>query len=518
MTKELYISVAEDKVRIALQENGVLLEIHEEPISIKFKVGDIFLGKVKKIANHLNATFVDIGYQKDAFLHYQDLGVHFKSFQKYTQLVGAKKKSTHLLKDFPFENPISKLGTINQIIKSGDSVMVQVTKEPISTKGPRITSEISIAGRYVVLVPFSNQIAVSQKIENEEERNRLKNIVSELKPIGFGVIIRTVAEEKNAIDIQDDIADLIDKWQKIFVQIQQNAKPPIILLNELDRASSILRDTFNGDFSKVLCDDKILTEEIKEYIKVISPEKIKVVKYYNNPQPLMEKYGVERQIKQMFGKTVNIGKGAYLIIEHTEALHVIDVNSGSIKAKENSQEKNAFDINVMAAKEIAKQLRLRDMGGIIVVDFIDMKDKDHRKSLFDLLKQEMSIDKAKHKILPPSSFGLIQITRQRVRPEMSFVTNEENPNEGNKVEAPILIINAIETEIKNISKTHPKQKIYLHAHPFVISYLKLGLLSIQRKWIIKHKIWLEMKPRDSFKYLEYQILDKRKNILNSHSN
>ena len=518
MAKELYISVVENKVRIALQEDGVLLEIHEEIIATKFKVGDIYLGKVKKIAPNLNAAFVDIGYNKDGFLHYHDLGAQFNSFQKYVHLVKSGKKTNHFLKNFPFEKAIEKTGLINQTVKSGDTIMVQISKEPISTKGPRITAEISIAGRFVVLVPFSNQVSISLKIEEEEERNRLKSLVQELKPAGFGVIIRTVAENKHATDLQEDLLDLVEKWSKIFGKIQSNEKMPTVLLNELDKTSSILRDSFNGDYSKVLCDDKNLTEEIKEYIKVIAPEKLKVLKYYNNSQPLMEQYGVERQIKQLFGKTVNIGKGAYLIIEHTEALHVIDVNSGSTKTKQNSQEINAFEINSIAAKEIARQLRLRDMGGIIVVDFIDMKDKQHRKDLYDLLKAEMSTDKAKHKILPPSQFGLIQITRQRVRPEISYTTIEDNPNEGNKVQAPILIVNAIESEIKTLSKTHSKQKLYLHAHPFVIAYLKLGLFSLQLKWMFKYKIWLALRTRDSYKYLEYRFQDKNKKTLSSYSN
>ncbi len=518
MAKELYISVIDNKVRIALQEDGILLEIHEEPIAIKFKVGDIFIGRVKKMAPNLNAAFVDIGYKKDAFLHHQDLGSQINSLQKYTDLVRTKKINTHHLKNFQFEKSISKTGTINQVLKSGDAIIVQVSKEPISTKGPRITSEISIAGRYLVLVPFSNQVAVSQKIEKEEEKDRLKQAVRELKPEGFGVIIRTVAENKNIADLQEDLTDLLDKWQNIFTQIQKEPKIPSILLNELNRSSSILRDTFNGDFSKVLCDDKELTEEIREYIKIIAPDKLKVLKYYNSPQPIMENFGVERQIKQLFGKTVNIKKGAYLVIEHTEALHVIDVNSGSVKAKENSQEQNAFDINVMAAKEIARQLRLRDMGGIIVIDFIDMKDKVHRNDLFELLKAEMATDKARHKILPPSKFGLIQVTRQRVRPEITYTTNEENPNEGNKVEAPILLINEIEAEIKTLSTSHNKQKIYLHAHPFLIAYLKLGLFSLQRTWIFKYRIWLQLRSRDSYRYLEYHFLDKNKKTLSSRSN
>ncbi len=518
MTKKLYISSEDSKVKIALVENDLLVQIHEESISDEFKVGDIYFGKIKKIAPSLNAAFVDIGYKKDAFLHYLDLGSKVNSLKKYTSEVKNNQRDSHLLKGFFLEKSIDKTGTINQIIKSGDVLMVQVTKEPISTKGPRITSEISIPGRYIVLVPFSNQVSVSQKIKEEEERNRLKTLVQKIKPEGFGVIIRTVAEGRNSVEIQEDLNDLIDKWKKIFFQIKEERNVPFMLLNELDKTSSILRDTLNGDFSKIICDNKEITEEIKDYIKIIAPEKQKILKHYDGSLPILENFGVERQIKQSFGKIVNITKGAYLIIEHTEALHVIDVNSGSNKAKDFSQEKNAFEINLLAAKEIARQLKLRDMGGIIVVDFIDMKDKTNRNDLYELLKSEMATDKAKHKILPPSKFGLIQITRQRVRPETVYDTYEENPNGGQKIQAPILIIKNIEYELKSLTETKNNKVLNIHAHPFLIAFLKSGFLSQRIKWMIDYKVILKLTARDSFKYLAYQIKDNKAKLLSKHSN
>lgn len=519
MNKELVVSSGEEYLKIALLEDGRLMELHQENVDLNFAVGDMYLGKVKKLAPSLNAAFVDIGYSKDAFLHYHDLGPQVKSLLTYTNLVASGKfKSAHL-KSFRKEEPIQKDGTMDQVLSPGDSVVIQITKEPINTKGPRITSEISIAGRYLILNPFSSKVSVSQKIKNKSERDRLVALVESIKPEGFGIIIRTVAEGKKVAELHADLNYLFNKWNQVFKNIQKR-KAPTKLLNEMDRASAVLRDNFNEDFVKISVDDEELAEDLREYLNVIAPEKANIIKVIQNDEvPLFEKNGIERQIKFSFGKNVTIpqSKGAYLVIEHTEALHVIDVNSGNISRNSNNQEETALAVNKVAATEIARQLRLRDMGGIIVVDFIDMTNQNNKKLLYEHLKNEMLKDKAKHKILPPSKFGLIQITRQRVRPELNIITTEENPNPvQDQVEAPILVINKMEHVLKNIMENKGKKinDISLHVHPFVAAYLTKGIPSIRQKWYLKYKKWIRIVPRDSYKYLQFNFLNKNNTLYN----
>lgn len=521
MNKELVVSSGQDFVQIAMLEDGRLMELHHENVDLNFAVGDMYLGKVKKLAPSLNAAFVDIGYSKDAFLHYHDLGPNVRSLITYTNLVSSGKFKSANLKSFRKEEMIKKDGTIDKVVSAGDSIVIQITKEPIHTKGPRITSEISIAGRYLILSPFSDKVSVSQKIKSKTERDRLVALVESIKPEGFGIIIRTVAEGKKVAELHADLNYLINKWQVVFKNIQKKVVPTK-LLNEMDRASAILRDTFNEDFVKITVDDESLAEDMKEYLNVIAPGKSDIVKITPSGDiPLFEKLGIERQIKFSFGKNVTIpqSKGAYLVIEHTEALHVIDVNSGNISRSSSNQEETALAVNKIAATEIARQLRLRDMGGIIVVDFIDMTNNENKRDLYEHLKAEMQKDKAKHKILPPSKFGLIQITRQRVRPELNIITTEENPNADEKVEAPIILIGRIEQVLRNIMETKGKKlnEISLHVHPFVAAYLTKGIPSIRQKWYVKYKKWIKIVPRDSYKYLQFNFLNKN-NTLHNESN
>jgi len=519
MNKELVVSADEELVKIAMLEDGRLMELHQENVDQNFAVGDMYLGKVKKLAPSLNAAFVDIGYSKDAFLHYHDLGPNVKSLLTYTQLVSSHKFKSSNLKSFRKEEMINKDGTIDQVIAPGDSIVIQITKEPIHTKGPRITSEISIAGRYLILNPFSDKVSVSQKIKDKAERDRLVALVESIKPEGFGIIIRTVAEEKKVAELHADLNYLLNKWNQVFKNIQKR-KAPTKLLNEMDRASAILRDNFNEDFVKITVDDEALAEDMKEYLNVIAPDKTNLIKVLPTEEvPLFERLGIERQIKFSFGKNVTIpqSKGAYLVIEHTEALHVIDVNSGNISRNSNNQEETALSVNKIAATEIARQLRLRDMGGIIVVDFIDMTSNNNKKELYDHFKAEMQKDRAKHKILPPSKFGLIQITRQRVRPEVNISTTEVNPNlPQEEVEAPILLIEKMEQVLRNISDNKKKKTsdISLHVHPFVAAYLTKGIPSIRQKWYIKYKKWVKIVPRDSYKYLQFNFLNKNNTLYN----
>ncbi len=514
MNKELIIRSSSDNVDFALLKDGKLVELQKDEDNNKFSVGDIFIAKIRKTVHGLNAAFVNVGYEKDAFLHYHDLGPQLQSLLKFTKRVSTGKLKDYSLKDFPFEQDIEKDGKIADVLKSNQSILVQIVKEPISTKGPRLSSELSIAGRYIVLVPFSDRISISQKINSKEEKDRLKRLVKSIKPKGFGVIVRTVAEGKKVAELDRDLQNLLGRWTAMCKKLHK-ANHPSNVLSEMNKASSIIRDIFNDTFTSIVVDDESLYIQIKDYVQEIAPKKESIVKLYQSQVPIFEKYGIERQIKTSFGKTVSMAKGAYLIIEHTEALHVIDVNSGNRSNKAKNQEDTAFEVNLIAASEVARQLRLRDMGGIIVVDFIDLSNVENRKKLYNHLKDEMSDDRAKHKILPPSKFGLIQITRQRVRPEMSIKTREVDPSstDGNEVEAPIVLVQKITYELEQLFKKDYK-KITLNTHPFIAAFLTKGFPSIRSKWFFEHKKWVKIIPRDAYTYLEYHFFDKNGNEIN----
>jgi len=505
---ELFIRSSSQSVDFALLKDGKLIELHKEEDDNKFSVGDVFIAKTRKIVPGLNASFVNVGYEKDAFLHYHDLGPKITSLLKFVKSVSTGKLKDYSLKNFPFEKDIDKNGGINHVLKSNQSTLVQIVKEPISTKGPRISSELSIAGRYIVLVPFSDRVSISQKIESKEEKDRLKRLLTSIKPKGFGVIIRTVAQGKKVAELDRDLQNLMDRWNAMCKKLR-GAHLPSKVLSELDRGASIIRDVFNDSFSSIYIDDETLYLQIKDYVQSIAPDKENIVKYYDSKTPLFEKYGIERQIKTAFGRTVSGSKGTYLVIEHTEALHVIDVNSGNRSNKSNNQEETALEVNLIAASEVARQLRLRDMGGIIVIDFIDMAVAANRKKLFDHMRSEMNDDRAKHKILPPSKFGLIQITRQRVRPEMNIKTREENPNIGDtsEIEAPIVLVNKMNDELKTLINKDYK-KITLNTHPFIAAFLTKGFPSVRTKWFMEHKKWVTIQPRDAYTYLEYHFVDQ----------
>ena len=510
MKTELIIRSSSSDIDFALLRDGRLIELNKETNDNKFSVGDIFIAKIGKVLSGLNAAFVNVGYPKDGFLHYHDLGAQVNSLSKFLKKVSTGKYKEFTLKNFGFEKDIHKDGNINDVLKTGQNTLVQIVKEPISTKGPRISSELSIAGRFLVLVPFSNRVSVSQKIADPKEKERLKRLAQSIKPKGFGVILRTVAQDKKVAELDRDLQNSLDRWKAMCKSIA-NTNTPTKILSELNRASSILRDVMNDSFTNIITNDETLVVEIKDYLQEIYPEKVNIVHQHKSKTPIFEKYGIERQIKTSFGKTVSMSKGAYLVIEHTEALHVIDVNSGNRSNKANSQEDTALEVNMIAAKEIARQLQLRDMGGIIVVDFIDMQSAENRQKLYQYMKDEMSFDRTKHKILPPSKFGLVQITRQRVRPELEIKTREPNPNINGEVEAPIILIDKIEIELERIiSSGKNYKKITLNAHPFVAAYLTQGVSSIRFKWFIKYKKWIDILPRDAYQYLQYKFYKKSK--------
>ena len=502
-------------VDFALLKDGKLIELSSEEQSNQFSVGDIFIAKVKKTLSGLNAAFVNVGHPKDGFLHYHDLGSKYKSLSKFIKQVKNKKTKEYELKNFDFEKEIDKNGVISEIVTPKQPILVQIIKEPISSKGPRLTSEISLAGRYMVLMPFSNKISISQKIRDPEEKKRLKNIVQEIKPKNFGVIVRTVAKKKDLKSLENDLDQLLQRWKKLCSKLEQVNHYPSKVLSEISRSFTIIRDVFDDSFNAIQIDDALLSEQIKSYFQTIAPKKKSIVKMYNDHIPIFEKFGIEKQIKSSFGKTVTMQKGAYLVIEHTEALHVIDVNSGNRSNRQKNQEDTAMEVNMIAASEIARQLRLRDMGGIIVVDFIDLNLNENRKKLFAHLQEQMRGDRAKHKILPPSRFGLIQITRQRVRPETNIKTREPSPNRNGEIEAPIVLIDKINAELSRITKKahNKRQKVFLHLHPFIAAYILKGFPSIRLKWFFNYNKWIRIIPRDAYQYLEFRFYNKKRRRL-----
>jgi ribonuclease G len=510
VSKELIIDTSSSDVSIALLEDKKLVELNKEKSNPKFAVGDIYLGKVKKLMPGLNAAFVDVGYEKDAFLHYLDLGPQVRSLHRYLDSSVHRKGKIISFQKFKRERDIDKEGTISDVLVQGQLVMVQIAKEPISTKGPRLTSEISIAGRNLVLMPFHDKVSVSQKIQSVEERNRLKTLIQSIKPHNYGITVRTVAEGKKVKDLDTELKGLVRKWENAFDNLK-GIKPPFLFIGEINRTSAILRDILNVSFNSITVDDEVIFREIKEYISTIAPEKEKIVKLHKGEIPIFEHFGIEKQIKSSFGKTVSFKNGAYLIIEHTEALHVIDVNSGNRSKTVTNQESNAFETNLAAAEEIARQLRLRDMGGIIVIDFIDMQSSDHKQKINEKIKQAMENDRAKHSILPLSKFGLMQITRQRVRPEMHISTTEKCPtcNGSGEISPSILFVDKIENHINTLLEKEKYPVLVLKLHPYVAAFIKKGLMPISLRWRFRYKTRIKVIPISSYDFLEYHIFDTR---------
>jgi ribonuclease G len=509
VNKDLIIDVGDSDVSLALLEDKQLIELNKEKRNVKFSVGDIYLGKVKKIMPGLNAAFINVGYERDAFLHYLDLGAQFRTLNKYYLTALQKQGKVGPVHKFKPEPDIDKDGKITDVLVTGQTVLVQITKEPISTKGPRLASEISLAGRNLVLMPYSDKVSISSKIESVEEKSRLKALIQSIKPRNYGVIVRTVAEGKKVALLDAELKELVQKWESAFLTAKKEIKTPKLFIGEMNRTSTILRDMLNVTFNSIHINEPTLAEDIKTYIREIAPEKEKIVKFYKGTLPIFDYFGVNKQIKGLFGKTVSFKHGAYLIIEHTEALHVIDVNSGNRSRQGNNQESNALEVNLEAATEIARQLRLRDMGGIIVVDFIDMQTQENKQLLYDKVKEAMANDRTKHNILPLTKFGLMQITRQRVRPEMNITTNEKCPScQGTGETKPtILFTDELERGLSFIVDKIKTRKLILNVHPFVASYLKKGLFPIFRKWNLKYKLSIKVQAVTSYHMLEYHFYD-----------
>ena len=509
MTSEVIIHVKPKEISIALLEDKRLVEYQNEPRSANFSVGNIYIAKVKKLMPGLNACFVDVGYERDAFLHYLDLGTQFNSYAKYLKQVQSDRKRL-----YPFDKAtrlpeLQKDGSIQQTLSAGQEVLVQIVKEPISTKGPRLTGELSFAGRFLVLIPFGDKVSVSSKIKSGEERARLKQLIHSIKPKNCGVIVRTVAEGKRVAELDSELKILIQRWQNAIQKVQKTQQRPQLVYEETGRAVAMLRDLFNPTYENIYVNDDEICKEVKDYISLIAADKSDIVKKYTGKVPIFDNFNVTKQIKSGFGKTVNYAHGAYLIIEHTEAMHVVDVNSGNRSKNQNGQEATALDTNLGAADELARQLRLRDMGGIIVVDFIDMNLAEDRQMLYERMCKNMQKDRARHNILPLSKFGLMQITRQRVRPAMDVNVEEACPtcNGSGKIKSSILFTDQLEGKIDQLVNKIGIKKFYLHVHPYVAAFINKGAISMKWKWRIKYGWGVHIIPSQKLAYLQYEFYD-----------
>lgn len=512
MKSELIVDVGQKEISCALLEDSRLVSLQKESRNVSYAVGDLYLAKVHKLMPGLNAAFVKVGYEKDAFLHYLDLGPQYATYKKFLKAAFDDRRKVPQLSSFKREPDIPKQGAIADQLAAGDMLLVQIAKEPISTKGPRLTTELSFTGRYMILMPFAEKVSVSQKIKSAEEKVRLRQLIGSIKPKGFGVIVRTSAEGKKVAELNNEMRTLLSTWEESIRKMQQS-EPPALIYEEESRAVSMLRDIFNTSFENIWVNDAETFTQLQNYVSLIAPEKRDVVKLYAKDAPIFDSLGVTRQIKSGFGKTVSFKNGAYLIIEHTEALHVIDVNSGNRSKAGNDQETNALDVNLKAADEIARQLRLRDMGGIIVIDFIDMGKPEHRQQLYDHMRQIMANDRARHNILPLSKFGLMQITRQRVRPVLDIPTEEECPSCLGKgvIQPSLLFTDTLEQKIDWLVNHLETPKFKIFVHPFVDAYIKKGLISLYTRWRHKYGRKFKIVSDESLAYLQYRVIDDKNN-------
>lgn len=511
VNKELIITSTEDEIQLALLEDKQLVELHKEKKTDVFSVGDIYIGKVKKIMQGLNAAFIDVNDDKDGFIHYLDLGPQFHSVCKYLKLAMNGDPTAATLKNFAPEPIFGKNGNLNEAINVGQLLLVQVSKEPISTKGPKLTGDISLAGRYLVLTPFSEKISISQKIKGGEERNRLRRLMQSIKPEGFGVIVRTMAEGKSVSELDSDLRDLLNRWGQMTEKIKHISGPEKVL-SELSTSSATLRDALSDEFDSVFTDNEEVFNELKQYILSIAPDKVDLLHHYKLETPIFEQFGIQRDIRRAFGKIVTIRSGIYLYIEHTEAMHVIDVNSGNHIKTGDGQEDTALQVNIESAKEIARQLRLRDMGGIVIIDFVDMNKAENRRQLFEVMTEAMSHDKARHTILPLSKFGLMQITRQRVRPAIEVNVQEKCPfcDGTGTIKSSFSVVDEIEQNIKYLTDTIQLRQMTILTHPYIHAYLTHGFPSMRMHWMLKYKALLKIKPIEKYNLLEYKFINSNK--------
>ena len=512
MSSDLVVDVRPNEISTALLEDGRLVSLQKESRDASYAVGNLYIAKVKKLMPGLNAAFVNVGFEKDAFLHYLDLGSQFNTYSAFMEEILKDRLHVPNISKITPKPDIDKHGTVSDTLRQGQELIVQIAKEPISSKGPRLTTEISFTGRFLILIPFNDKISVSQKIKSSEEKVRLRRLIESVKPANFGVIIRTSAENKRVAELNNELRALLKCWEDSVAKAQRSEVPSLIY-EEDSRAVSVIRDIFSPSFENIYVNDAEVFDQISHYVNLIASDRKDIVKLYTDDTPIFDHFNITKQIKTSFGKTVSFKSGAYLIIESTEALHVIDVNSGNRSKNSTSQENNALDVNLRAADEIARQLRLRDMGGIIVIDYIDMAQAEHRQALYDHMREVMANDRARHNILPLSKFGLMQITRQRVRPALDIVTAESCPSCHGKgeVQPSLLFTDVLKDKIDYLFNSLKVTQFTMYVHPFVDAYLKKGIISEYNRWRMEYGFKFKIVADQSLAYLEYRVIDKNKN-------
>ncbi|MEX0647159.1 MAG: Rne/Rng family ribonuclease [Balneolaceae bacterium] len=489
MKNQIIIHSSGKQTRVALLENGELAQLFIESEENQRTVGDIYLARVHKVMSGIRAAFIDVGMEKDAFLHFSDAGDHLGT---YIQMMnGENSISSGAKKDLSKFKKLSnneKQILAGKLLRNNQRILVQIVKEPIGSKGPRVSTDITIAGRFLVLIPMGEYIALSKKINNGRERKRLKSIVGSMLPDGFGVIVRTVAQKQDKEAIEEDMRTVLKKWERILNKLE-SSKPPTLLYKDLDITESLIRDLFAKQYDRVLIDDYQLYKSVKSYVSQIAPKMLPSVQLYKGKDHIFDHTNIGNDVNSIFSPRVRMPSGGYLIFEQTEAMYVVDVNSGPYAAKE-KQEDNSLKTNLEAAREIAKQLRLRDIGGIIVVDFIDLRDDKNRKKIYDELKKEFKKDRAKTNIIGMSDFGLIQITRQRIRPSVVNSVSKICPMCGGNgsVVSQDTIITDIESWISKLKYSTEYRAVDIYVNPFLHSFITKGIFSQRWRWMLRYKV------------------------------
>ncbi|MCC5915330.1 MAG: Rne/Rng family ribonuclease [Balneolaceae bacterium] len=489
MKNQIIIHSSGKQTRVALLENGELAQLFIESEENQRTVGDIYLARVHKVMSGIRAAFIDVGMEKDAFLHFSDAGDHLGDYIK--KLNGEKsisKSAACELEKFDKLSNNDKQILAGKLLRNNQNLLVQIVKEPIGSKGPRVSTDITIAGRFLVLIPMGEYIALSKKINNRRERRRLKKTVGDMLPEGFGVIVRTVAQGQDKEAIEEDMRTVLKKWDRILNKLE-TSKPPTLLYKDLDITESLIRDLFAKQYDRVLIDDYQLYKSVKSYVSQIAPKMLPSVQLYKGKDHIFDHVNIGHDVNSIFSPRVRMPSGGYLIFEQTEAMYVVDVNSGPYAAKE-KQEDNSLKTNLEAAREIAKQLRLRDIGGIIVVDFIDLRNDKNRKKIYDELKKEFKKDQAKTNLIGMSDFGLVQITRQRIRPSVVNSVSKVCPMCGGTgtVVSQDTIVTDIESWISKLKYSTEYRAVDIYINPFLHSYLTRGVFSQRMKWIFRYKV------------------------------
>lgn len=497
MKKDIIINSTNEDTRIALLENHRLVEIFVERPDNERTVGDIYKGRVRRVMKGMQAAFIDIGFEQDGFLHFSDMGSDvnqlFADIDEELLDNGQKKEEI---------DPAS-------LLRNGQEIVIQIIKEPISTKGPRVTTELTLPGRFMVLIPNQNRVGVSRKVSSTRERRRLRSIARKLRPKNFGIIIRTVAEGKDYSALQSDLQKLLKNWGKIQSDIEKSIAPKLIF-KDLGMASSVIRDLFTSDVKRVVVDSRKMYREITRYLNEVNSELLQRVEYFKSHAPIYDVFGIEEELRRSLERKVWMKNGGYLFIEQTEALTSIDVNSGRYFGKKD-HERNSLKINLEAAREICRQLRLRDIGGLIVIDFIDMEQEENQKKVLQELQKEFTHDRAVTRIAEMSRFGLIEMTRQRIRPSYIFnITEPCTLCEGTGlVPTRATVLANIERLIRRYIASNYSRNIIIQAHPDMISFLNSKKLSRKRRLMWKYWIKIHTEPRPSLRIYDFRILVKK---------